>query len=485
MTGLIIVAKLLGFVKQMVVAAVYGATAETDLINLSQQFISNIQYVLVQALSTSFVSLYIHLCIDDGKNARKFLNNTIVLLLIVTVVSSTIVSFFSSQIAKVLAPAYSTEMQERLAFYIAIYSPLLIFFGIIAIFQAILNSNKKFIPSEMVSIFQSVITIVLVWLLFRSFGTKILAISIFFYTIWNLFYLYLLTKKFWDFSFSNPFKNPEIKQLEHMILPLILGYSLVYVNQQVDKILVTGLDEGTVTSLTYASVLSNLVGTFIVTFGSIIFSYITSSVAAGDDRGAAQITNESTILFSNIFMPISMITFIYSRDIVNLVFGRGNFDEKAVETTSIALAGYAVSFVPLVFREMYSRYQYSYKDTKTPMINSSIGIVCNIVLSIILCKFYGVWGVTFATSISVIVCAGLNILTAWIKHRNSLGLRTLIHSLPRSLIAIISSLVIYVLLNRILNVNSMFKFIIIAVMVCLMYYVFFIPDIVHLIKHKR
>ena len=49
-TGLLIVSKLLGFVKQMVTASAFGATLETDLINLSQGLIGNIQYLLVQSV---------------------------------------------------------------------------------------------------------------------------------------------------------------------------------------------------------------------------------------------------------------------------------------------------------------------------------------------------------------------------------------------------------------------------------------------------
>ena len=43
MTGLIIVSKLLGFFKQILPASIFGATLETDIINLSQDFTGNIQ----------------------------------------------------------------------------------------------------------------------------------------------------------------------------------------------------------------------------------------------------------------------------------------------------------------------------------------------------------------------------------------------------------------------------------------------------------
>ena len=56
-TGVILIAKLAGFVKQMVTASTFGATIETDLVQLAQTFVGNIQYVLVQTLLTSFVDI--------------------------------------------------------------------------------------------------------------------------------------------------------------------------------------------------------------------------------------------------------------------------------------------------------------------------------------------------------------------------------------------------------------------------------------------
>ena len=45
-SGLMIIDKILGFVKQMFVASTFGATIETDIINLSQGAVSDINYIL-------------------------------------------------------------------------------------------------------------------------------------------------------------------------------------------------------------------------------------------------------------------------------------------------------------------------------------------------------------------------------------------------------------------------------------------------------
>ncbi len=105
--------------------------------------------------------------------------------------------------------------------------------------------------------------------------------------------------------------------------PLLLGYSLVYINQMVDKMLVSGLEAGAVTALNYAAVLSNLVSTFITTFASMLFAYVTTRIAVGDADGAAQLTERTALLLSVIFLPITILTVLLSEEIVTIVYARG------------------------------------------------------------------------------------------------------------------------------------------------------------------
>ena len=86
-------------------------------------------------------------------------------------------------------------------------------------------------------------------------------------------------------------------------------------------------------------------------------------------------------------------------------------------------------FVPLVLREIYSRLQYGYQDSKTPMINSTIAIVGNIILSIALCPVLGVFGITVASSISVLICGVLNAATAR-KHNRALSFEPFLRKTP-------------------------------------------------------
>lgn len=146
-------------------------------------------------------------------------------------------------------------------------------------------------------------------------------------------------------------------------------------------------------------------------------------------------------------LPISVLTILNSNDIVTIIFGRGAFDQNAIKNSSYALTGYAFSFVPLIYKELYSRLQYSYMDSKHPMINSSIGIIVNTILSILLCPFFGILAVTITTSVSAAISAILNMKTSR-KHNTYLGIKSFLKYLPYWLIGSIVCVGITILGQR-------------------------------------
>ncbi len=434
MTGVILLTKLFGFFKQMFTAASFGASIETDLVNLSQTFVSNLQYVLMSALATSFVSVYIFAKEKDRDGSRRFAADTAKVFLLVTAAVVVLVELFAPWLARLIAPSYSAELSTVLTRYLRIFAPALLLFVFIAISASTLDANKRFIPGQLEGFNQSVLLILCIFLFKDRLGIRTLVLAFFVYTLYNTVFLGVASRRYWGRSRGNPFRNPSVRALLKMIAPLMIGYSVVYVNELVAKMLVSGLDAGSVTAIGYGSVLSNLVTTFIAAFGSILFPYVTDHISTGHDREAAELADNTALLMIMVFLPVSVVFGFCAKDIVQVVFGRGAFDARAVEITARALVGYSVSFAPMVLREVYCRVQYGYQDSKWPMLNSTIGILANIGLSILLCPRYGVLGVAFASSVSVVICGVMNIITAR-RHNRYLNYCLILKWLPLLLAA--------------------------------------------------
>lgn len=107
-------------------------------------------------------------------------------------------------------------------------------------------------------------------------------------------------------------------------------------------------------------------------------------------------------------MPIAIGSMIFAGPVVVLLFGRGAFDTHAMSMTYYALFFYSVGMIGFGLSEVLSKAFYSMQDTKTPMINATIGVSLNIVLNIILSKYLGIGGLALATSTAAIFTTGLS-----------------------------------------------------------------------------
>ena len=411
-SGIVVLAKIFGFIKQMVTANAFGATIHTDIIALSEGLVANIDYLVVQALATAFIPTYIYAKSENEGKSKEFVSNTIKIFLLISFSISLIVFLAAPFVSRILAPTYPAEQSAWLAKYIRIVAPVLIVIVELAIFNALLKANEVFVPGEFIGLNQSLILIALVYLFGSQWGPDTLLVAFYAYAVFNLAFLMVYSRKRWVIRRGNPFTDPNTKKLMVMMGPLLLGFSMVFVNQQVDKIIVSGLGEGTVTAMNYAAVLSNFICTFVGSICGVLFTYVTKNVAEQKDREAAELTVKSMLQLATLLIPVSIITVTCSHDIVMIVFGRGKFDAAAVRNCATALIGYGCMFVPYVIREQFSRFQYAYGDSKKPMINSTIAILFNIVFSIVLSRFMGVLGVTLATSISVLISGVLNIIAS-------------------------------------------------------------------------
>lgn len=485
LTLVIIIAKVAGFIKQMVIAGSFGATIETDLIQISQGLISNADYIIVQTLSTAFVALYIHMKETGEDKAKDFAANVVKALLIIVVGIAIIMTVGSPVISRIIAPSYDAELSARLSKYILIFSPTIILYVLTAVFISILNANKRFVLGELTGLIQSVVLVATIVLLKDLFYVNTLVIGYFIYSIINPSYLGVFSKKYIGATRGNPFKDAQVKEFLRMCGPLLLGYSMVFINQQVDKIIVSGMEAGTVTAMSYGAVLSNLITTLIASLCTVLFTNITELSSKKDYNGVIHMAEKSSLIMVVVLMPITIVTCFASQEIVTIAFGRGAFDQQAIRGAAYALIGYGIGFIAFALKSLYARVLYSNKDTKRPMINSSIGIVINIVLSIILSRSMGVWGVTLASSISEFVAAGLNIRSVkktLPKVKTSITLKDVLMVLAATVVCIALAFVIM----RSLNLQSNLLRFGIYTLVCLAaFYIITLPIINRFIKLRK
>ena len=230
-------------------------------------------------------------------------------------------------------------------------------------------------------------------------------------------------------------KDDHLKTMVLIALPVIAGTSVNEINVLVDRTLASTIAIGGISALNYARRLNGFVqGLFVASVLTVLYPMISKMVAEDNIKGLKRSISEAIAIINLMVIPATIGAMIFSKEIVVLLFGRGAFGLEATAMTANALSYYSIGMIAFGLRDILSRAFYAYQDTKTPMINATIGVVINIVLNFILSKYMGIGGLALATSISAIVTAVLMFITLR-KKIGPFGLKELLRSFIKISIA--------------------------------------------------
>lgn len=397
--------KILGFVKQAVIAYYFGTTFETDIYNLAYTFVGTLTSAFVRAISISMVSIYTHTLIQKGKDAAsKLICACLEFMLPIAPFILLLAYMLTPVIAKILAPTYTPEQSVLLQHYLQICFPFFIFSIFTMVGTALMDSNKDFVISRTESFFTSTITILCCVLLYSTQAVTSLVIAQYLSYILFTLLLFFRSRKYVTYSFVRFKDVPEIRVILKAALPVFIGNSVFQINKIVDGSISSGLGNGNASALAYAVVLEDLVVNVIVNNAvDVLYVNFSTYAAEGNTKKLSETMTSAVNAMICIMTPIAIITILCARQIVSIVFFRGKFDESSLIMTSSALIGYAVGFISAGVRDLASRGLYAFKDTKGPMYTGFFAVACNVFFSIVLSKFLGIMGVTLASSIFLTV----------------------------------------------------------------------------------
>lgn len=459
--ALSIFVKIIGFVKQAVMAAVYGSTQQTDIYFITSEFLTNIGTALFAALTVMIIPAYVQKKQEEKTN--EYITKVLVTFLIVTAGMVVIIEFFSGPISNLLALGYEQNEVLGVTRYLQIMAPTLLFMCQVNIFQAILEGEKRFVPSKSIGIIQSIVVISIALLLGTQYGTGMLMAGFILSSVLECVYLLIFVKNYYKPIKVRNFFDSEIKSLIKTMIPLCIGNAIADISVIVDKIIATELGEGVASALSYGQTLKSFVAsTLITTSVSVIFVYLSDYVAEGTTEKVQDLFEKAVSVLMLLMIPVSIISCICAKDIVAIVYQRGNFDVYDTQTTALVLQGYAVGFIPLAIRNVLVRVHYAFRDTKWPMINGMIAILCNIVLSILLGRTIGVIGITIATSISYFISMLLLLISVRkyiVGYSKKNILYLILKVLPVMLICILGTY----FLEKVMELSLLVKFIVITI----------------------
>jgi putative peptidoglycan lipid II flippase len=408
-TVIILFGKVIGFARDAVIAAFYGATSQTDAFFFAQSMPAMIFPAVCNSLSTAFVSLYVSRTIEHGEaEGDKFASRMLVATLALALGLSVVALVLTPWIVPLFAPGFRGDQLQLAIHLTQLTMGAFVFTMAQYMLAAILNSKRFYYGSQIAALGYNLTVIVITMGLGQAQGVDALTLTVIF---GHVVQVVMLAGFAWhNFKFTwrvNPVHG-ETGLLIRLALPILLGNSIVSINNIVDKLLASLLATGSVSALSYSSSLNRFVtGVFITTLSTVIYPALSTSFAQNDRKTFDADLLNSLVLMPMLILPVSLITTLYANEIVAIVYQRGSFDAAATQATAEALRYYGGMYVFIAIQEVIIRAFYALKDSKTPMVNAAIAVLANSVMSVFLAQWIGIGGIALGTTLSTL-------LTAWI-----------------------------------------------------------------------
>lgn len=470
-TLLMIFGYLLAFFKESIIANYFGVSLYVDAYNIAIQIPVIVFSFVAVAIKSVIIPLYSDLFYNKGRvEADHFASSFITLNILIALAFTLTGECLANIVIKIFAPGFDEQTHNIAVSLLRVTLPTMVFTVVTDIVTGVLNVHKKLVLPCFAVYFLQLSIIVMIVVFHEKMGIKAACIGQVLGSFLQMAYLYLISTKVYRYRISFNFKSPEVKKAIKMSWPVIWGISVAEVNAVVNRMVGSFLFVGSISALSYAGKLNSVFMAFFVNAVSIIvFPLYSESTAKNDMVQLNRRVNFTLSLYSALLIPVMCFVFCLRREIVELAFARGAFDNEAVDLTQGVLGCYVLGMLFSSFRETLTKVFYSLKDTMTTAKNATLGVVINIILNLTLPWLFGVKGLALGTSISAIF---ISIRLLWLlkTKEKTISLSYFFRNIRTILILSVLAFVLLIVLRYLLiGQTSLIRFIVCGIVTAIVY----------------
>ena len=430
-----LLSRILGYVRDMVIAYFFGTAASADAFFVAFRIPNLFRRLFAEgALTVAFIPIFTGYLVQESKeSASRFVNAVFTLLSLILLLVSLLGIVFSPLIVKLMAWGFAADPDkfELTVLLTRIMFPYIFFVSLVALCMGILNALKHFAAPALSQVLLNLSMILSVVLLFRSFSQPVLTLA-FGVLVGGFLQLALqvpfLTRRGVTLTWQFNFAHPGLKKLVKLMLPAALGAAVYQVNMMVITMIASFLPEGSVSYLYYSDrVFEFPVSVFGIALSTALLPALSEHVAKNEIEALKSTLTHALQLTFFITIPAMVGLGVLGLPIVRVLFERGAFTVEATALTAQALFCFNLGLWAVSGARVVVNVFYAFQDIWTPVKVTTLTIVVNLVLSVLLIKPLKHSGLALAISLSSMV--NLTVLLVILRVRlGKLGLKKVIFS---------------------------------------------------------
>ena len=409
--------RVLGLVRDIIMANLLGATWVSDVFIVAQKIPNFLRRLFAEgAFSQAFIPVLseyqTHRQLNEVKRLIAETSGTLgLILLIVTLVgvlgSPVLVSMFG--------PGFLSESKEfeLASFLLKITFPYILFISLTAFSGSVLNSVGRFAVPAFTPVLLN-LSIISAAIIAASAAPDViataLALGIFIAGVAQLlFQLPFLWKEGLLLRPRWGWQSEGVKKILTLMAPALFGVSVAQINLLLDTIIASFLPEsGSITWLYYSDRMMEFpLGIFAIAIATVILPSLSRFHAKKEMTSFNHTLNWGLRLVFLIGVPSAVGLFVMAEPIMLTVFQSGEFGLSDAHSASLSLKAYIIGLIGFMLVKVLAPGFFSRQDTKTPVKIGVIAMSVNMVFNIILFFPLAHVGLALATSISAVTNASL------------------------------------------------------------------------------
>ncbi|WP_053350222.1 murein biosynthesis integral membrane protein MurJ [Vibrio alginolyticus] len=412
------ISRVLGLVRDVVVANLMGAGASADVFFFANKIPNFLRRLFAEgAFSQAFVPVLTESRAqgDMDKTRELIARAAGTLGVIVSIV--TILGVLGSGVVTALfgfgwfldwmhgGPA--AEKFELASVMLKITFPYLWFITFVALSGAILNTLGKFAVSSFTPVFLNVMIILAAWFISPQMSQPEIGLAIgvflgglvqFLFQIPFLIKAGVMVKPKWGW------RDPGVVKIRTLMIPALFGVSVSQINLLFDTFIASFLQTGSISWLYYSDRLLEFpLGLFGIAIATVILPALSRKHVDAQNEGFAQTMDWGVRMVILLGLPAMLGLMVLAKPMLMVLFMRGEFSPQDVHQASLSLFAYASGLLNFMLIKVLAPGYYSRQDTKTPVKYGIIAMVTNMVFNAIFAYFYGYVGLAIATALSAFV----------------------------------------------------------------------------------
>jgi len=416
--GFTMASRILGFVRDMLMASLLGSGPVADAFVVAFRFPNLFRRLFGEgAFNAAFVPLFAGRLESEGEGAaRRFAEEIAVVLLVVLLGFVAVAEIAMPLLIHVLAPGFVADPEKfdltvtltRIAF------PYLLFMSLVALLGGILNSLQRFAMAAAAPVLLNVVLIGAL-LTARTMGWgdgpatgMALAWGVSLAGLVQFALLWVAcVKAGMRLKLRRPVITPGVRRLVVLGIPGVIAGGIMQLNLVISTI-IASLPAGAPAWLYYADRIYQLpLGVVGVAIGIVLLPELSRRLRAGDGPGVAWSQNRALEFALFLTIPSAIALMVIPQPIVQVLFERGAFEPADTRATALALAAFAAGLPAFVLQKIFQPGFFAREDTRTPMNYALVSVALNIAGALALFPFIGHVGIALATTVAAWLNAGL------------------------------------------------------------------------------